>query len=173
MNVIEKIFTPDTISRINQFLREEVFEGTCPDFDFTETYSFSQYQQYADRYDEDTSEFWFDLNTCVYDFPEFKTIMSHFAEHYLFCEYCELYTRVDVTVDRESNTLFVKGRLDLKSTGSFDLDVEEAFVIADGSVISYEEYKREHGAKSLRDFKRPSEFNENVDTTKSVVIELN
>lgn len=172
MNVIEKIFTSNTIDRINRFLRDDLFEGTCSDFDITESYDFVQYQQYADRCDEDTSEFWFNVNTCVYDFLEFKTIVSHCAKNCFVCEYCELYTRVDITLDKEANALFLKCRLDLKSTGSFDLDEEEAFVIVDGEVISYQDYKREHGAKSLCDFMRPSEFNENVDTAKSAVIEL-
>lgn len=163
------IFTPSVIDQIDKFIQNEVYLGVIDDFEVTDSHDF-------DRAVEDAAagqtEFEIEIETLSSHDEEFYDLISRFVDSYVIDQDCQVYTKIDLELDKDANTLEVTACFDLLPDHAF-LPKSEWKLLTDGKVIDVKEYRSQYGRVIIEDyFTAIGEFDSWNDTSKSMIISL-
>lgn len=163
------IFTPAVVEKIDEFINKEVYRDVISDFDVTDSHDF-------DRAVEDAAagqtEFEIEIETLDNYDEEFYELISKFVDSYVIDQDCQIYTRINLELDKDTNTLEVTADFNLLTNVEY-LRKSEWKLLVDGKVLDVKEYRSQYGLPVNEDyFTAIQEFNSWNDTSKSTIISL-
>lgn len=163
------IFTPAVVEKIDEFINKEVYRGVISDFDLTDSHDFDRAVEDAEA---GKTEFEIEIEMMnAYD-DEFYDLIAKVSDFYLIDQDCDVYTRIYISLDKESNALEVTAKFELIVDCSV-LPRSEWKIVADGETIDAKEYESKYG-RIADGFNLTciQEFNSWNDTSKSLIISL-
>ena len=129
------IFTPNTISVINEFVESKLFDNIISNFDVKHHLSKAVQDAEAGQ-----TEFEFEIDLDQMQDPDvFEKVMSKFFEGYRFGRDYRYLVRLSMSLDEEANDLSVTAELVLGSFSGPTSNGDE-FVIYDGRTMLLEDY---------------------------------